>query len=74
MTGITAQAAEPLNEDAWLIYHFKAEILRNMHFDFGGLLLSNIFQKIDWKFYFEDLADKLFVEWKSKTKRVYCIP
>jgi len=37
-----------------------------MHFELGGLLLSSIFQKIYWKFYFEDLADKLFVEWKHK--------
>jgi len=68
---LSAQAGEPLKVDAWPIYDFKAEILRNLHFQFGGLMLSSIFRKIDWKFYFENLAHKLFVEWKSKTKRVF---
>jgi len=65
--GLSAQAGEPLNVEAWPIYHFKAVILRNMHLEFGGLLLSSFFQKIVQKFYFEDLTDKLFVEWKFKT-------
>jgi len=58
---LSAQTGEPLNVESWPIYHFKAEILMNMHFEFG-LLLSSIFQKIDYKFNFEDLPDKLFVE------------
>jgi len=54
------------------LYDFKAEILRNMHFESGGLLLSiYLSEHIDWKFYFEDLADTLFVEWKFKTKREF---
>ena len=68
---LSTQAGEPLKIDAWPIYHFKAEIVSNMYFEFGDLLLSNIFRKIDWQFYFEDLADTLFVEWKSKTKHVF---
>jgi len=65
---LSTQAGEPLNVDAWPMSHFKAEILRNMHFESNGLLLSSILQKIDWKFYLEDLTDKLFVVWKFKTK------
>jgi len=68
---LSAQAGEPINVDTWPIYNFKATILRNIRFEFGGLLLSSIFQKIDWKFYFENLTDKLFVEWIFKTKLTF---
>jgi len=65
---LSAHAGEPSNAGAWPIYHSKAEIIRNIRLKFDGLLLTSIFQKIDWKFHFEDLADKLFVEWKIQKK------
>jgi len=50
-------------------YQFKAGILRNMSFEFGGSLLSIAFQKIDLKFYFEDLTstNTLLVPYNKKT-------
>jgi len=40
--GLSVQTGEPFNVDACTIsiYHFKAEILRNMAFEFGALLVS----------------------------------
>jgi len=58
---LSAQTGKPLNVDACDQYII-------LKLEFAGLLLSSIFQKIYWKFYFEDLTDKLFVEWRFKTK------
>jgi len=57
---LSAQTDKPLNVDSGAIYHFKAEILRNLHFEFGDLFLSSIFQKIYWKFDFENLTDNSY--------------